>query len=114
MTEKQTTLTGEVRTQLVNQRHTDAYDIDIGRADSGTSHMMNTEIGKPGWLGNPYPVSDYSREESIQNYREDFLARIHQDEQFREAVEDLRGLTLACWCAPKPCHGDVILEYLNG
>ena len=113
MTEKQTTLTGEIQTQLVNQRNTDAYDVDIGRADGGTSHMMNTEIGEPGWLGNPYPVSNYSREESIANYREDFLARVHQDEAFREAVENLRGGTLACWCTPKPCHGDVILEYLR-
>ena len=113
MTKKQTTLTGEIQTRLVNQRNTDTYDVDIGRADSGTSHMMNTEIGDPGWLGNPYPVSEYSREESIANYREDFLARVDQDKAFREAVEELRGRTLACWCKPKPCHGDVILEYLR-
>ena len=113
MAGKQTTLTGKVRTQLVNQRDTDKYDLDIGRADGGTSHMMNTEIGEPGWLGNPYPVTDHSREESIANYREDFLARIHQDDEFREAVEGLRGQTLACWCAPEHCHGDVILDYLR-
>lgn len=110
---EQMTLGGKVRTRLVNQRNTDVYDVDIGRADGGASHMMNTEIGEPGWLGNPYPVSNYSCEESIANYREDFYARIHQHDEFREAVEELRGLTLACWCKPKDCHGDVILGYLR-
>ena len=27
--------------------------------------------------------------------------------------EQLRGCTLACWCPPKPCHGSVILEWLE-
>lgn len=27
-------------------------------------------------------------------------------------LEPLRGKTLACWCAPEPCHGDVIAELL--
>ncbi|GAQ52739.1 DUF4326 domain-containing protein [Streptomyces acidiscabies] len=25
-------------------------------------------------------------------------------------VDDLRGRTLACWCAPELCHGDVLAE----
>jgi hypothetical protein len=25
----------------------------------------------------------------------------------------LRGKTLACWCAPGPCHGDVLAELVN-
>lgn len=28
-------------------------------------------------------------------------------------LESLRGHRLACWCAPLPCHGDVILEWLD-
>lgn len=27
--------------------------------------------------------------------------------------EDLRGRTLACWCPPLPCHGAVILAWLE-
>ncbi|MBX6723654.1 MAG: DUF4326 domain-containing protein, partial [Dactylosporangium sp.] len=23
-------------------------------------------------------------------------------------LPELRGRVLACWCAPKPCHGDVL------
>jgi hypothetical protein len=25
----------------------------------------------------------------------------------------LRGLDLVCWCAPLPCHGDVLLRLAN-
>lgn len=28
-------------------------------------------------------------------------------------LEPLRGNRLACWCAPSPCHGDVIVELLG-
>ncbi|WP_433632638.1 DUF4326 domain-containing protein [Halomicrococcus sp. NG-SE-24] len=110
---KQTTLTGDVQTRLVNQRNTDEYDIDIGRANGGESHLLNTDVGDDGWLGNPYKTSDgYSREEAVEKYREAFQNRFDDDE-FRDAVEELRGKTLACWCTPKACHGDVILEYLR-
>jgi hypothetical protein len=30
------------------------------------------------------------------------------------ALPDLRGRDLVCWCAPLPCHGDVLLELANG
>ncbi len=29
-------------------------------------------------------------------------------------IEELRGRALGCYCAPKPCHGDVLVELLNG
>jgi hypothetical protein len=30
-----------------------------------------------------------------------------------EALHELRGLDLVCWCAQLPCHGDVLLEVAN-
>jgi len=109
----QKTLFGDPKTTLVNQRNTDEFDIDIGRADSGESHLLNTDPGELGWLGNPYRMSDgYDREEAVAEYREAFRDRL-EDDEFREAVEDLRGKTLACWCSPRACHGDVIVEYIR-
>ena len=29
------------------------------------------------------------------------------------ALHELRGLDLVCWCAPLPCHGDVLLKLAN-
>jgi hypothetical protein len=28
-------------------------------------------------------------------------------------VHDLRGYDLLCWCAPRRCHGDVLLRLAN-
>jgi len=28
-------------------------------------------------------------------------------------IHELRGKDLACWCAPGPCHGDVLLRLAN-
>lgn len=100
-------------TRLVNRKHTDTFSVDIGRANYGKSHMNNTPVGKPGWLGNPYPEREYGREKCIELFRSDFEERILSDPDFRIAVSELDGETLACYCKPKPCHGDVIVEYIR-
>ena len=28
-------------------------------------------------------------------------------------IGELRGRDLVCWCAPEPCHGDVLLRLAN-
>lgn len=109
----QVTLTGEIETRLVNQKHTDRYTVDIGRANNGKSNMNNTPVGEPGWLGNPYGTNQYDRDEAVDLFRDDFHDRLESDPEFREAVQDLQGETLACHCKPKACHGDVILEYVR-
>ena len=109
----QQTLTGEPTTKLVNQKRTNDFDVDIGRADYGNSDMNNTPVGEPGWLGNPYPKGDHGREKCIELFREDFVERLQADPGFRSAVENLQGKTLSCYCKPKACHGDVILEFLE-
>lgn len=109
----QQTLSGDPTTEVVNQKRTDDFDIDIGRADRGQSHMNNTPVGEPGWIGNPYPKSDYGRAECIERFRADFVDRLQNDSEFREAVEALRGKTLGCYCKPKACHGDVIVKFIE-
>jgi hypothetical protein len=65
-------------------------------------------------FGNPYKIGrDGSREEVIEKYRRYFEKRLHNG-RFKKAVEDLRGQTLGCFCRPESCHGDVIVEYLDG
>jgi hypothetical protein len=36
-----------------------------------------------------------------------------EDRQFFTRVLDLYGKRLGCFCKPKPCHGDVIVEWLE-
>jgi len=73
-------------------------------------------------LGNPYPERLYGRTRCIALYR-DWLndqladpdapaaiqfARIHQ------TIRRGQSVALMCWCAPLPCHADVIKARLEG
>ncbi len=73
-------------------------------------------IGRPGRFGNPFPLADptddLQRDRGIGQDAADFQARIAREPGFRRAVEGLRGRDLGCWCAPRRCHGEVILARL--
>jgi Domain of unknown function (DUF4326) len=73
-------------------------------------------IGRPTIFGNPFRLTDSrddrERQHVLVQYSEYFHARIAGDPKFRRAVETLRGRDLGCWCAPRRCHGDVILAWL--
>lgn len=96
----------------------DTTDTYIGRGPN-KCHLNNTPIGDRGWLGNPYPLSDgYSRQESIDAFRDDFVFRLVTDAEFRRAVTALSGNTLGGWCRPladddPACHGDVIASWAD-
>lgn len=67
-------------------------------------------IGRPSRFGNPFVIGrDGTREEVIAKYR----AWIMTQPDLLAALPELRGQDLLCWCAPKPCHGDVLLELAN-
>ena len=61
--------------------------------------------------GNPFKIGkDGTREEVCMLY-EDWV-----NEQIAAgllSIEELRGKDLVCWCAPLPCHADILLEYAN-
>jgi hypothetical protein len=66
-------------------------------------------------LGNPFRIGrDGTREEVVRKYKAWFGKKIRTDRRFRVAVEGLRGTpALVCWCAPKACHAQVIVDYLE-
>jgi len=67
-------------------------------------------IGRPSKWGNPFEIGrDGDRETVIQKYREWILTQPH----LMAALPELRGKTLGCWCAPKACHGDVLVSLAN-
>ena len=80
---------------VVNRRSGEPYDVYVGR---------------PSKWGNPFQIGpSHTREEVIEKYR---LWLLHRPE-LMAALPELRGKTLACWCAPLPCHADVLLELAN-
>lgn len=61
---------------------------------------------------NPYREDEYGREKCIRLFGKYFHERLDEDSEFQEAVKELQGKTLGCWCKPKDCHGDVIRDYI--
>lgn len=56
--------------------------------------------------GNPFELPyDGDRETVIRNYADHYLP-------FKPSLllrlHELRGKALACWCAPEPCHGNIL------
>lgn len=57
-------------------------------------------------LGNPFPVQ-IGREKCIAQYEQ--WARTNP--RIKALIVSLpEDAVLGCWCAPKPCHGDVIVK----
>lgn len=63
-------------------------------------------------LANPYPVSDHARKDSLLKYTDTLIEAVQEDPDMQEAVLDLYGKPIACWCLPKLCHAHVISLYL--
>jgi O-acetyl-ADP-ribose deacetylase (regulator of RNase III) len=67
-------------------------------------------------LANPYRLADPddppARRRVLEAYRDWLYEAAEHDEQVRAALEQVRGRDLACWCAPRPCHADVIAAWL--
>ncbi len=68
-------------------------------------------VGRPSKWGNPFLIEvDGTREQCV----EDFRRHVASNRELREAIRrELRGKDLVCWCAPLPCHADVLLEVAN-
>lgn len=68
-------------------------------------------IGRPSKYGNPYEIGkDGNRTEVIQKYKE----WIYNNPKLLDEIrKDLKGKILGCWCAPLPCHGDILSEIAN-
>ena len=60
--------------------------------------------------GNPFKIGKKSsRAEVVANF-EEYLAG---KPELLERLPDLKGKALACWCAPRACHGDVLKRWVE-
>jgi hypothetical protein len=81
------------KTEVVNIHH-DEFDVRIDR--------------KTRW-GNPFPMrSEKDRARVIAQYRDWLWEEIKAGRITLEDLAALHGRRLACHCAPKACHGDVL------
>lgn len=67
-------------------------------------------IGRPSKWGNPFYIGkNATREEVIEKYRNYIL----NNKELLNDIEELRGKTLGCYCKPKKCHGDILVELID-
>lgn len=74
-------------------------------------------IGRPGPWGNPFShlegkgdIKVDTREDAILGYR---VYLEEHPELVERAKRELKGKVLGCWCKPKACHGDVLVEIVD-
>ena len=85
--------------KVLNAHHTDGY-------------MPGIYVGRPTKWGNPFAIGkDGDRVTVVRMYRKWLQRRMIEGVLNPKA--ELRGQDLVCWCAPLPCHADVLLEYAN-
>jgi AAA domain/Domain of unknown function (DUF4326) len=88
--------------KVVSIESGEPYDVYVGRGKRGT------KLEKSKWH-NPYVVGkDGTRDECLEKYERHLKASPLMAE-----LPEIKGKTLACHCAPKPCHADVLLRLAN-
>lgn len=81
-------------TTIINLKK-EKYDVYIGRGSK--------------W-GNPFHIGkDGNRKEVIDKYRTYIMGR----KDLIDAVSELKGKRLGCFCKPLACHGDVLVELIH-
>lgn len=75
-------------------------------------HAGNRHSWPQSVFANPYVrEATVDREAMVRRYREWLYTQ--PDLVRRLRVGELAGQALGCWCAPKPCHADVLAEEVN-
>jgi hypothetical protein len=89
----------------------DDYDVYIGRGKD--PHSL--EWGEWGnrfshrESGSATVTRANSVEEAIESYRSELWQRLRDGRLGVEKLAALKGKRLGCWCAPGPCHGEVLV-----
>lgn len=72
-------------------------------------------VGRPSKWGNPFHMdrtSSTPRKDAIDKYKVWLLSYSSIGSPIKD-IEELRGKDLVCWCAPLPCHADILLKLAN-
>lgn len=93
---------------IVVNKYKEQYDVYIGRGSkwgNPFTHIKDKETKAE------FIVA--TREESIEKFRDYILERIEKGEVQIDELIELAGKRLGCFCKPKSCHGDVLVEIVS-
>ncbi len=104
--------------------------LSVGTGEGGTVITVGNKkhgahgvyVGRPSPLGNPYLLYCEEDRMSVIAVYEGWLIQQLSNPRSAASIEIHRLVTLArkhdvclvCWCAPKPCHADVIKRVMEG
>ena len=67
-------------------------------------------VGRGSPFGNPFRIHNGRRDRAIIRYREWLKT---QPELVAQIKRELRGKDLLCFCAPRLCHAEILMEIAN-
>ena len=71
-------------------------------------------VGRPSLYGNPFTVKEFGRGGALTLYKEWMETEVGLVVHIKKTAKDfLKGKDLLCWCAPEPCHADILLRIAN-
>lgn len=102
-----------MKTKLINYR---TYNLDKSKV---------IPIDRRSGFGNPFIEGiDGNRKEVVEKYsnwliewiyyKKEIIINGRSNKWIIEHLKELSDSTVGCWCTPLPCHGDVIIGYLEG
>jgi len=104
-------------TSVVNLKRGERCDVYMGRASSAWRARPLLDPGArwnglDGFYGNPFPAM-HGRGSALGHFLPWFHRKVATDPVYLERVLSLRGLRLACFCAPLPCHARIIADWID-
>ncbi|MFG2790245.1 DUF4326 domain-containing protein [Streptomyces sp. NPDC048419] len=107
MTTRVTNVRGRIHEWGPRLEHAPAGIVYVGhRWTMGGWNLPRHPLHNPFAYDTPKRRRDGTRAEVMAMYR----AYLLEHPELLELIPELRGRTLACWCAPELCHGDVLAE----
>jgi hypothetical protein len=70
-------------------------------------------IGRPSKWGNPFLMADVKDDVERLRVITEYDTYLRSNEELLAALPELIGKSLGCYCAPKPCHGDVLAQLIK-
>ena len=74
-------------------------------------------VGRPSVWGNPFSHRPGTKARYLVASRQEAIAGYERwlmnQPQLLALLPTLRGKVLGCWCAPLPCHGEVLARLAN-
>ena len=63
---------------------------------------------------NPFKIGKHgNREEVLEKYEKYIRCKLQNDTALCESLIHMKGKKLGCWCAPEPCHGNILLRLIE-